>query len=374
MKKTKIAHIANSVGGVNMWLRINIGTLDPKKTESFLIRGLEGSVDPILNRNGKQIKSYTVPIQREISIIKDFKAIRETIKILKKERPDVIHAHSAKGGIIARAASLFYKVNVLYTPHAFSFLSAETSLKRTVFIAIERVFKHFNSILLACSVSERNQGLLNLGYKKSRAIVMNNCVRPITISEVKEPKQFTNKPYICTVGRPSYQKNIEMLLAVVKVLKVKQPDIHLVVLGVGEYSPNKEAVETIIKNDDLSNNITLIPWIERESIFGFIKNAALYVSASRYEGLPYSVIEAMALKKACVVTDADGNRDLVKDGYNGYVVPQDGVEVMANRIFALLSDDEKRVKMEQHALLRFNTDFNIENNIEKLEAIYKKYS
>ncbi len=374
MSKIKVAHILNAVGGVDMWLRINLNALDPNIVENIVIRGVEGPTDPFSDKNGETVLSYTVPIQREISIFKDLKAIRQTIKILKKERPDVIHAHSAKGGIIARAASLFYKVNVLYTPHAFSFLSADSSLKRTVFIGIERLFKHFNSILLACSISERNQGLNKVGYKESRAIVMNNCVQPINISEVKVPQQNIKTPYICTVGRPSYQKNIEMLVTVVKILKEKQPDIHLVVLGVGVYSPNKEAVEALIKNEDLIDNITLIPWIAREELFGYVKNADLYVSASRYEGLPYSVIEAMAMGKACVVTDADGNRDLVKDGYNGYVVPQDGVEVMANRIFALLSDDSMRKTMEQNTLTRFHAEFNIDNNIEKLETIYKKYS
>lgn len=374
MPKLKIAHIANAVGGVEMWLRINLGAIDSSQISSFIIRGVEGSKTPYINNIGEDVIQYTVPIQREISLLKDIKAIRQTIKILKKEKPDVIHAHSAKGGIIARAASVFYKVSVLYTPHAFSFLSAETTFKRTLFIGIEKLFKHFNSILLACSVSEQNQGLQKIGYKKSRTLVMNNCVRPIKISEVKETEIPFKKPYICTVGRPSYQKNIEMLIAVVKEIAKKQPNVHLVVLGVGEYSPNKEAVEALIKENKLENNVTLIPWIPREDIFKYVSSASIYVSASRYEGLPYSVIEAMALGKACVVTDADGNRDLIEDSFNGYVVPQNDVESMANRIFALLSDESLRLMFEKNTMTRFNSDFNIENNIGKLEAIYKLYS
>lgn len=374
MPKTKIAHIANAVGGVDMWLRINMSALNPSAVENIVIRGVEGPKDAFVNKEGSVIKSYTVPIQREISIFKDLKAVRQTVKILKEERPDVIHAHSAKGGIIARAASLFYKVNVLYTPHAFSFLSTDSKLKRTVYIGIERLFKHFNSILLACSVSEKNQGINKLGYKESRAIVMNNCVRPIIISEENKNTALAPGSYFCTVGRPSYQKNIEMLIAVVKEISKKQPNVHLVVLGVGEYSPNKEAVEGLIKENKLENNVTLIPWIPREDIFKYVSNASIYVSASRYEGLPYSVIEAMALGKACVVTNADGNRDLIKDNYNGYVVPPDDVEVMANRIFALLDDDELRKTMEANAQSCFNADFNIENNIKKLEDIYHRYA
>ena len=374
MKKIKVAHIAHSVGGVDVYLRITLKVLNPERIECIVVHGKDDTETPFLNKNGMTVPEFTASYQRAISPWKDIRALRETIKILKREKPNVIHAHSAKGGIIARAASLWYPVTVLYTPHAFSFLSAPTGLKRAVYLNIERLFKRFHSVVVACSNSERLLAIKEVGYKESRARVFNNCIQPISEADMQTPEMRLPAHYICTVGRPSYQKNIEMLVHVVKTLSERIPEIHLVVMGVGVYSPNKEAVEKLIQQLQLSNNITLIPWIAREQIFSIINNSLLYVSASRYEGLPYSVIESLALAKASVVTDCDGNRDLIKDGYNGYVVPENSVETMANRIFALLTDEAKRQEMEKNALAHYHGHFNIEASIGNLEDIYKEFS
>jgi glycosyltransferase involved in cell wall biosynthesis len=374
MKKIKVAHIAHSVGGVDVYLRINLKALNPERIECMVIHGKDDTENPFLDRNGMNVPEFKASYQRAISPWKDLVALRETIKILKREKPDVIHAHSAKGGIIARAASLWYPVTVLYTPHAFSFLSTPRGLKRAIYLNIERLFKRFHSVVIACSNSERIRAIKEVGYKESRARVFNNCIQPISAEDMETPEMQLPSKFICTIGRPSYQKNIEMLVRVVKVLSEKIPDIHLIVMGVGAYSPNKEVVEGLIQQHNLSNHITLIPWIAREQIFSIINKSMFYVSASRYEGLPYSVIESLALAKASVVTDCDGNRDLIKDGYNGYVVPENSVETMANRIFALLKDETKRKEMEKNALAHYHEHFNIETSIEKLEDIYKEFS
>ena len=370
MNKIKVAHILHSVGGVDVHLRLILSALDPNKTSSFIIHGNEDTSIPFHDRNNVIVKEYKTPIKRNISPYSDFKSFLKVISILRKERPDVIHAHSAKGGIIGRAASLFYPIKVLYTPHAFSYLSTSNKIKRKIYLSIERIFKNFNSILLACSISEQKRGVEEVGYQNDKTLVFNNSIYPII--EVEESIKIKKLPekYICAVGRPSYQKNIEMMVNVIKALSIKIPNIHLVIMGVGEYSPNKEKVKKMIKAYGLDQNITLIPWTSREQIFSIVNKSNLYISTSRYEGLPYSVIEALALSKACVVTDCDGNVDLVKESYNGYVVKKNEVETMANRIFVLLTNNKLRKEFETNSYLFFNENFNIENNIEKLEKIY----
>src|SRR5690606_35828212 len=136
-----------------------------------------------------------------------------------------------------------------------------------------------------------------------------------------------------------YQKNIEMMVEVIRVLREKDCDLNLVVLGVGEYSPNILAVNNLIKKYGLENNIILVEWMDRMEIFKIIKKAKLYISTARYEGLPYSIIESLSLGKACVVTNSDGNRDLIKDGTNGFVVDNEDTGVMAEKIKTLYLDD-----------------------------------
>lgn len=374
MKKIKIIHILNSVGGVDVSLRLILENCNSEEFENIIIHGKHDTKSVYINKNGKPLKEYKLPIQREISIFRDLKAIYNTIKILKIEKPNIIHAHSAKGGVIARIASLFYKIKVLHTPQAYSYLSSPKGLKRIVFLGIEKALKNFSSILVASSTSELNRGLFEVGYKKQNTELFNNSINPITINSEDKISSQIPKKYICSVGRPSFQKNIEMMIKVIKELKKMIPEIHLVLLGVGEYSPNKNKVEELIIKYKLKDNVTLIPWIAREKIFQIISKSELYISTARYEGLPYSIIEALALGKACIVTNCDGNRDLVKNAINGYVVEENEIKSMANRIFELYNDNKKRKKFELNSFDSFNLNYNIEKNIVNVETIYKKYS
>jgi glycosyltransferase involved in cell wall biosynthesis len=84
------------------------------------------------------------------------------------------------------------------------------------------------------------------------------------------------------------------------------------------------------------------------------------------------VIEAMALKKSFVVTDADGNRDLIEDGENGYLVKDENSAHFATKIIALLEEEQTRKVFENKSIEKFNARFNIENTIPILEQLYLK--
>ncbi|MFL1894419.1 glycosyltransferase [Aquimarina sp. 2-A2] len=373
MKRIKIIHVLQSVGGVDVYLRLITENLDSEIFENIIIHQKDDSKKKYFNNVGQEIKQYYVPVQREINLFKDFQALYKTVSILKKEKPDIIHAHSAKGGILGRAASVFYKVNVLHTPHAYSYLSAQSKIKRTLFLNIERFFKKFNSYLLATSESEKSRGINDVGYNINKALKFNNSILPLNNFEAK-PHVSLPQNYICTVGRPSYQKNIEMMVNVIYEVKKTIPNIYLVIMGVGEYSPNKDSVIKQISKLNLDNNILLIDWVEREKIISIIKQSLLYVSTSRYEGLPYSIIESLSLSKSCIVTDCDGNRDLVKDNYNGFIIRNESVNDMATKIIELYSDENKRSKFAANSYELFLKNFNLVSNIKELEKIYQTYS
>ncbi len=240
---------------------------------------------------------------------------------------------------------------------------------------IEKILKRINSTLVASSLSEFERGIEEVGYAKTNAELFNNSISPIPKNEeeIKYPVSWPSD-YICTVGRPSYQKNIEMMVEVIKEIKKEIPSIHLVLMGVGEYYPNLESVKERIEAYNLSTNITLVKWIAREEIFKIISASKLYISTARYEGLPYSIIESLALAKSCVVTNCDGNRDLVIDGYNGYVVDNEDVADMSEKVLKLYKNQKLRCTMEVNSLKLFNDNFDLNNNIGIIEGIYQKYT
>jgi glycosyltransferase involved in cell wall biosynthesis len=372
MAKTKIAHVLHSLGGVDVYVRLLLNNIDTDSFENVVIHGTKDTTVPFLGKNKKNIKEYKISIFREISVFNDLKATYQTYQILKKEKPDLIHSHSAKGGIIGRVLGPLLGVKVIYTPHAFSYLSTQSTLKRIFFLGIEKLLGKRSSLLLATSNSERKRAIEEVGFDPQSTIVFNNCIEPILkIDPLTIPKTWPDY-YICTVGRPSYQKNIEQMVRVMNEVN-KEVKIHLVVMGVGPVSDQLESVKSLIQELDMDEDVTLLSWTERTDVFNIINQSKLYISTARYEGLPYAIIESLALSKPCVVTNCDGNRDLIIDGFNGFVI-NEGVTQFKEKILELLGDEKLLERMSRNSHQIFAKNFSIKSNIKQLEAIYKSYN
>ena len=371
--KIKILHLLHCVGGVEVYVRQITENINPDYIENIIVSQTLINKDKFQNPSKGLIKSHTISIKREINPLFDLLAIFKFIYIIIKEKPNLIHAHSAKGGVIARISSLFFKIKVFYTPHAFSFLSTNSFLKRQLYIFIEKALKTSNTFVLATSISEKNQAEHKIGYSPSKVMVLNNAIPPFDLSIIKAyPLIHSN--YICTVARPSYQKNVEMLLDVFLLITNKCNDIHLFIIGAGEYSPYLKKIKKIIVKYNLESNVTILPWIARTNVLSIIKNSKIYVSTSRYEGMPYAVIESMSLKVPCVLTDVDGNRDLVKDGYNGYIIKNMDVKDMSLKICDLLENNDKRKQFGENAYAYYRKNHLLSQFVVKLTRNYFKAS
>lgn len=367
--KVRIAHVLHSVGGVDVSVRLIVNNLNSDLFENTIIHGKHDTQEPFLNNKGIAVAEFRTNIIRNISLFQDVKSILETIRYLKKNPHDLIHAHSAKGGVIGKIAGIVLGIKTVYTPQAFSYLSSKNKIKRFLFLCIERMLANKNGILLASSGSEQQRALTEVKYSPQNTAIFANCIEPIpTILPLTINKTWPDE-YICTVGRPSYQKNIEMMIQAVYEIRKTHP-VHLVVMGVGHHVGQLKSVKNLIKKLDLSNAVTLLDWTARSDVFNIISQSTFYLSTARYEGMPYSVIESLSLSKPCVVTDCDGNRDLIQDGYNGYVVNQADLAGFVEKVNVLLSNADLCKTMSLQALQSFNEHYNIKNNIQKLESIY----
>ena len=285
----------------------------------------------------------------------------------------MIHCHSAKGGIIGRIVGRLLGINVLYTPHAFSYLSAESKWKRWFYLLIEKQFANINSILIPTSVSELNRGIKEVGYLPQNTKLFTNSIPQIKISKDTTIFETRSNKYICSVGRPSYQKNTELMIRVLFEVRKTTP-IDLVIIGVGHHFDRLNSVKELITELNLNDCVTLLEWSEQKKVWHIIDQSQLYLSTSRYEGLPYSVIEALSLSKPCVVSDCDGNRDLIENEYNGFVIQNENIEEYANKINLLLNDSKLLQRFSENATNCFNKNYDLNKNIPILEQIYIDYS
>lgn len=365
MKSIKILHIGQLVGGLDVYIRNTVMNSD-ERFEYVIVHGESDKSEPVM-KNGKPVKEYKISLHRSLNPFNDVKALFQAVRIIRCEKPDVTHCHSAKGGFVGRVAGWLTCVRTFYTPHAFSFLSTPNRLKRSIYLLLERMAV-LNSRLLACSESERSMGIMDVGYKPENALVWANAIPDIDDAKLPADADF---PYICYIGRPSYQKNTFFFVDVINEVHKQCPDIKFLLLGVGYYSPDLDELKEKIAAYNLQNVVLLKHWLSHDETMGYVKSAMFYVSVARYEGLPLSIIEAMSLGKAIVASDVIGNKDCVRNGYNGWLLPLDK-HVFAENVTKLINDERQRQTFGRNSLALFASNFSIKKQIGLLNSIYKQ--
>lgn len=364
----KILHVGQLIGGLDVYIRNSITYLD-NSFEFVIAHGTDDKNKPVI-KDGVPVKEYKISLFRSLNPWKDLKGLFEVIRIIKKEKPDIIHCHSAKGGFIGRIAGFITGVKTFYTPHAFSFLCSPSPIKKRIFLTLEKIAR-LDSYLLACSESERQMGIQNVGYKPDHALVWHNAVPDTSLrhGNIKKPEG----KYICYIGRPCYQKNPFFLLDVIKRVVESESDLKFYLLGVGYHSPDLQQMKERISQLKINDNIILEPWLSQNDCLEYVRGSLLYLTVSRYEGLPLSVIEAMALGKAVIASDVIGNKDCVSNGVNGYLLPLD-VNIFADKIIELVNDGLKRNFYEKNSRELYLKEFQIQKQILKLDRIYRGFS
>ena len=248
-----------------------------------------------------EVKNFT----RKINLVKDLKAFFEIKKIIKEENPDIIHLHSSKAGFIGRFAANGKKKTILYNPHGFSFLMQNVSkIRRGMYWLIEKIGSFRKCTIIGCSKSEYEKALQ---LTKTTTYINNG----LNLHRLKnETKDFIRKDdvdfgklKICTVGRIDFQKNPKMFNQIAEAF----PNIQFIWIGDGE-----------LKEELTSKNITITGWKNRQEVLEILNENDIFILISLWEGLSISLLEAMYMKKMCIVNGCIGNRDVI-NGTNGIV-------------------------------------------------------
>lgn len=365
---TKILHICQSAGGVETHILYLIKYLDMNEYQNSLVCWTNGSLGERAKALGVDV--HLVELVREISAIKDLRALVAIYRFIKQNHFDIIHTHSGKGGIIGRlAARLAGHKAVVYTPNAFLYLRFK-GIKRKFFLFLERISRHWTDHLIATSTSEAFRGIHDVRFRSDKVSVIYNSIDIKAFAISADNRAKNSQPTVLFVGRLDYQKNPEMFIRVSNIIHKKISNIKYRMLGFGRWDSLGNSVRNMIKEYGLADRYTLISWLPKEKATEVISESSLLVLTSRYEGLPYVALEAMALCKPVVATDVDGPKDIVLHGETGFLVDLDDDERMANYILQLLEDKRVRKKMGETARERVKALFNIEKNIKQVEIVY----
>ncbi len=304
MAKEKILYVVEAMGGGVFTYIVNLANELVNEFDMYIAYAVRPQTpENYIEYFDKRIHLIEVKnFCREISPLKDIRAVGEIRKIADEVKPDIIHLHSSKAGVIGRIAFDGKKNPLLYTPHGYSFLMENYNpIKRCFFKMTEWVFAKRKCTTISCSAGEHQETL----RLTKRAIYVNNGINIIELEKIidkteKVPHLFT----VYTVGRICYQKNPRLFNDIAEAM----PDVKFMWIGDGD-----------LKKELNSPNIQITGWLNREEALEKSINADVFILTSLWEGLPISLLEAMYMKKVCVVSNVIGNRDVIHNGDNGYV-------------------------------------------------------
>ncbi|MDY3738954.1 MAG: glycosyltransferase [Selenomonadaceae bacterium] len=293
-------------------------------------------------------------VTREISIFKDFLALKELIDILKNiTEKNVIHLHSSKAGFLGRIAAkiIGFNGNLIYTPHGISFLRKDISNnKKRFFVLLELLASKLGGTVVGCSKSERDV-IYSVGIKN--VITINNGI-DVNIQSYSSSKNDVF--IIITAGRITSQKNAKLFNEIASCF-IEKNNIRFVWCGDGED-----------KHYLTSTNIQVTGWITEEQVQEYIQKADVYLSTSQWEGLPLAVLKAMALGKALVLSDSVGNVDCINGNGKIFHNSSEAILIINN----LQLDKHLLEKWSDESRKLFHSEFTLDKMVDKYLKLYLK--
>lgn len=298
-----------------------------------------------------------------VSPIKLISSIRILHKVVKKYNIQTIHANSTFAGILILIYSFINnQVSLLYTPHGYYSFRPMNSLKRKLVRVMERIINKRCDKVIHVSQSEESEALkYNLVNPKKSMVVCNGVKDPKIDKTLDKISKFT----IINLARVEYQKNPIDFIELAKIIIQDNPNVEFI--WAGEGSLLEQAREKVNKYN-LQDSIKFIGFSDRKD--ELLNKANLFLSTSYYEGLPFSVVEAMSYKIPLILSDIVGHKDLVVVGNNGYLFKEKDYLCVKQLVEKIMNNEELWNSLSCNSYKMFTEYFSQNNMLKKMEEIY----
>ncbi len=383
-----LAHINQRIRVLRVIARLNIGgpaihatllteRLDPTRYDSQLVSGKEDPQEGnYLTLSDRSLSKLSVipELRREIQGWSDLKALFRLIVLMREFRPHIVHTHTAKAGTLGRLAARLVRIPiVVHTYHGHVLHSYFSPIKTKLFLSIERRLARWTDRLLTVSEQVRSDLLASGVGRPERFTVMPlgldldpllTCenLRGQLRTEIGVPAEA---PLVGIVARLVPIKRHEWFLEAAAQVVQEFPTCQFLLVGDGE---RHQELRALVGQFHLDGHVHFLGWrYDLARIYADLDVAAL---TSANEGLPVSLIEAMAAGRPVVSTRVGGVPDLVEDGITGLLVPPDEPTALAEAICTLLSDPQRRQMMGRAGRTRVHPSFSATRLLDDMDQLY----
>lgn len=304
------------------------------------------------------IKVHNIDFVRNPLSLKNFRAYKQLKELMKKENYDIVHCNTPIGGLLGRICAEKLKVKkIIYMAHGFHFYKGAPFINNIVYKKIEKwLAKKTDAIITINKEDFEASKKFKLKNNNKNYYFVNGI--GIDLDRFKDKNidrmiirkklgLFDEDIMAIAMGDLIKRKNYET--SIKAIAKLNNNNFHFFICGKG---PLEDSLKELSKSLGVSNQIHFLGF--RTDIIELLKCSDLFLFTSNQEGLPRSLMEAMAAGLPCIVSDVRGNNDLIKDGEGGYLVNNQEITEITKKIQMAIRSEEKLEKFRRINLKKIN--------------------
>jgi len=386
-KKIKVLRIIArlNIGGPAIHTILLSEGLDKSRFETILVSGMteQGEGDMAYLAEEKGVRPIIIPeLGRTLSIRNDIIAFWKLFCLIKSEKPDIIHTHTAKAGTLGRLAGVVYKLTfelpalsfklkLIHTFHGHVLHSYFGRIKSVLFIWTERFLAIFTHKIIAVSESVRKE-LIGLKISTPQKIISISLGLELERYLRIEKNTPGHRDYksVGIIGRLVPVKNHRMFLDVAKRLKGTLGSgqrMKFLIVGDG---PLRKELEDYVRKLGISEDVVFTGWIrDLEKIYSRLDVVAL---TSLNEGTPVALIEAQAAACPCVATKVGGVTDVIEEGRSGFLVTSGDTQRFIEALIKLLNNPTLMQSMGEYSRNKVKDRFSKSRLLKDTENLYEQ--
>ena len=314
-------------------------------------------------------------MQTAPSLLNDLRTLSDLVGLLRRERYDIVHTHTAKAGFLGRVACWLCRVPVvIHTYHAFPFHDYMSRLKYCLFRSLERLVRPATDFFFTLSERDRrsghSHGILSLD-KSATAYTGIDFAKLDAAAEPHVTRAALDIPddwqIVLQVGRMDPQKAPHLLVEAFAEVVQQHPKTMLLLAGDGELRPE---VEAAIAGHSLAANVRILGF--RDDVPDLLRVADVFAFSSLWEAMGRSMVEAMLVGRAVVVPAIYGIPEVVKHCETGWLYEVGQTRELAAGISHLLADPKERARLGEKARELTRRLFDLRNMVQTIENVYRE--
>lgn len=364
----KILYVTTISNTVNAFLIPHIKMLIDEGHQVDVAFNIEQEIKPEIYEMGCKI--HQLPLQRSPFKKDNFRAYKILKKIIISEGYDLVHTHTPIASAIVRlVCRSLDNVRVFYTAHGFHFHKGAALKNWLIYYPLENWLARYTDTLITINKEDYERAKSKFKAKRVEYIpgvgLDIDKFKNIVVDKVGIRQKFglpEDAFLVLSVGELNKNKNHEIIVRAIA--KLNNPNIHYVICGKG---PLESYLNNLAVEIGIGKNVHLLGY--RPDVPEIYKVSDVFVFPSYREGLPVSLMEAMAAGLPVVCSNIRGNSDLIEYGKGGYLVSPSDVDEFAKRIKELRTDSSLRSKF-----VTFNQKniqkYSLFNAIGKLVSMY----